>query len=149
MKVPKKILNVISSVQRHKKIPGFIYNLPDELRQEIISSQKNAIVIDAFEVHSNYHVLNAVAKALELNPGLVRYDAPLLVKIEERIGDKIVIINRAEYLAVKAYSQIKEFAKSKIPVLILSSYKGFNARFRETKFYRENNFLDFNCDEIK
>jgi hypothetical protein len=148
VKVPKKIISVISSVQKHKKIPGFIYNLPEDLREEIIQSQKKAIVIDAFEVNTKYFIVNAVYKALGLPSGAGFGVTTTMLHIENMIGDRIVIIDRIEYLAPNAYQQVKEFMKSKIPVLLLSSHEGFGERFRGTKFYRENNLFDCDFNDI-
>jgi hypothetical protein len=145
--VPKKIINVISKVQKHKKIPGFIYNVPEDLRKEIIGSQKHAIVIDAQNINSKNYIVNQICKQMSL-PQMVGDSSLAMVRIEQSIGNFIIIINGAEYLASGAYAQVKEFAKSKIPVLLLSSYKGFGNRFRGTKFYRDNNFFDCDYKEV-
>jgi hypothetical protein len=145
VKVPKKIQSVIGLVQRQKKIPGFIYNLPEDLRKEIIVSQKQSIVINASDVNSKTSIVNSVCSALKISAG---QSSLAMLKIEDKIGKNILIINSVEYLAPNAYAQIKEFSKSKIPVILLSSHQGFADRFRDTKFYKENNFFDCNYNEV-
>lgn len=148
MKVPRKISSIISSVQTHK-LPGCIYNIPEEYRKPIIDSIKKGIIIDAFNINYKYYLINKIASDLGFDPGDKRAPGPLLIKIEEALKDGIILIDHAEYLSTPGYTQIVELMKSKLPVIIFSSYPNFITRLRDTKFYKNNIILEFDYNELK
>lgn len=149
MKVPKKISAIISSVKKHK-IPGFIYNLSEELLQQIIADNKKAIVVDGAGIRTKWHLINAAATALGIDcKNIHRVDSPLIVNIQQRIGMRLIIIIKPEYFGYSTYEQITEFKNIQIPVIVLSSYPNFIQRFRETKYYQENMIIEFDYNDLK
>jgi hypothetical protein len=146
LKVPQKIASIISSVNR-RKIPGFIYNLPDDLRKAIVGSQKKSILIEARDVNSRTYIANKIAYTLGIQIR-VWDKGTVFTRIEHAMEDQLIIINQAEFLATVAFNQIEELMKVKIPIILLSSHYNFPGRLRETKFYRDNVVIEYDCNEL-
>lgn len=149
MKIPKRISEVISSVRSQKKLPVFIYNTPEELKQQIVTTLKKSVIIDSANVHSSYHMVAEAAKQLKVETRSTNpKDPSMFVRIEAAIGDRVVVLLKPEFLALTAYSQISTFVNAGIPVIVISSYEGFIERFRHTKYYADNVFIEIDCKEL-
>lgn len=150
MKIPKRILDVISSVHSRKNIPVYIYNIPEELKDKIITTLKNPVIIDSASVHTKAHFVSEAAKQLNIKTRSTNVKDPsMFIRIQAAIGDRVIVFLKPEYLALSAYDKVTDFVKAGIPVIVISTYKTFIERFRLTKYYEENVLIEIDYKEIK
>jgi len=142
LKGGNKIIEIIERI-RSRKRTGFIYNIPDNIRETSLKKVKKAVIINAVSYNTKPQILSALFSKFNVTRHTIINQHAQKIELFDKMkkDDIVIIVNKGEYVFF-------EFNEMDIPCVVVSSYKKFYSILKEKDYYKNKIFIEYDYKDL-